>query len=38
MIMLIIIIVIIPLFSLLQDLDLLLNKKVILNPRECIEN
>lgn len=38
MIMLIIIIVIIPLFSLLQDLDLILNKKVILNPRECIEN
>lgn len=38
MIMLIIIIVIIPLFSLLQDLDLILNKKVILNPGECTEN
>lgn len=36
--MIMLIIVIIPLFSLVQDLDLILNKKVILNPGECIEN
>lgn len=38
MIMLIIIIVIMPLFRLLQDPDLILNEKIILSPGECIEN
>lgn len=37
-IMQIILILIIPLFRLLRDPDLILNKKIILRPRECIEN
>lgn len=37
-IMQIILILIIPLFRLLRDPDLILNKKIILSPRECIEN
>lgn len=36
--MLIIIIVRIPLFSLLQEPDLILNKKIILSPGERFEN
>lgn len=38
MIMLIIIVVIMPLFSLLENPDLIISKKIILSPGECIEN